>query len=172
MDVIASHSEARKKYNTRQDKSYLLRLQSFAFSQAFSFSSLEFFYIIEKFRNSMLSSSLTDGCILPKLIQRNWDFTMIMVTEKRWICSWLFFPQRNTVHIVVGKLSEDDLASLCRKYRAAGGGGKALRSKLTTKKAFNNQRQKLGFRWKYSNHSEVILSLQLSSISEGQLIRI
>ena len=87
---------------------------------------------------------------------------------------FLVLPLANKIRSIwlLESFRKDDAVNPCRKYSAAGGGGKALRSKLTTKKAFKNQRQKFGFRWKYSTHSEVILSLHLSSISEGQLLRI
>ena len=87
---------------------------------------------------------------------------------------WLFLPRRSTMHITVGKLWEENkinLAENTTQPEEEKHFDPNLKKKKTLNKQ-NNQGQKFSFGWKHSTRSEVILSLQLSSISEGQLIRI
>ena len=78
------------------------------------------------------------------------------------------------MHITVGKLWEENkinLAENTTQPEEEKHFDPNLKKKKTLNKQ-NNQGQKFSFGWKHSTRSEVILSLQLSSISEGQLIRI
>ena len=78
------------------------------------------------------------------------------------------------MHITVGKLWEENkinLAENTTQPEEEKHFDPNLKKKKTLNKQ-NNQGQKFSFGWKHSTRSEVILSLQLSSISEGQLISI
>ena len=117
---IASHSEARKINDVRQNKFYLWDCK--ASPQVFfsCFPSLCFFLSWEF---SGPYAFLLPGRRIqpPKAFEQNLDFARNIVTQNGCMTFWLFLPRRSTMHITVGKLWEENKINLAENTAQPGG---------------------------------------------------